>query len=62
MLHSKHQAALSIAQNPVQYQHSTHIAIPSHFIRQAVQHDQITLDYVSSTDEQIADVLTKNNH
>jgi hypothetical protein len=57
MLHSDNQAALSIAQNPVQYQRSKHIAIRYHFIRQAVQ-DQITLDYVP-TDEQIADVLTK---
>jgi hypothetical protein len=57
ILHSDNQAALSIAQNPVHYQHSKHIAIRYHFICQAVQ-DQISLDYVP-TDEQIADVLTK---
>jgi hypothetical protein len=57
ILHCDNQAALSIAQNPVHYQRSKHIAIRYHFIRQAVQ-DQISLDYVH-TDVQIADVLTK---
>jgi hypothetical protein len=58
ILYSDNQAALSIAQNPVHYQRSKHIAIRYHFIRHAVQNDQITIDYVP-TDEQIADVLTK---
>ena len=58
VLHSDNQAALSIVLNPVQYQRSKHIAIRYHFIRQAAQNNMITIDYVS-TDEQIADVLTK---
>jgi hypothetical protein len=33
ILHSDNRAALSIAQNPVQYQRSKHIAIRYHFIR-----------------------------
>jgi hypothetical protein len=57
-VYSDNQAALAIAQNPVHHQHSKHIDIRYHFIRHAVQNDQLIIDYVP-TAAQTADLLTK---
>jgi hypothetical protein len=58
LLYSDNQAALAIAQNPVHHQRSKHIDIRYHFIRNAVQNDQVIIDYVP-TAGQTADILTK---
>jgi len=58
LLYSDNQAALAIAQNPVHHQRSKHIDIRNHFIKNAVQNDQVKIDYVP-TANQTADVLTK---
>jgi hypothetical protein len=58
LLYSDNQAALAIAQNPVHHQRSKHIDIRYHFIRNAVQNDQVKIDYVP-TANQTADILTK---
>lgn len=58
VLYSDNQAALTIAQNPVHHQRSKHIDIRYHFIRDTVQNDKITIDYIP-TAQQTADILTK---
>ncbi len=58
LLHCDNQGAITIAENPVHYQRSKHIDIRYHFIRHALQTNQIALTYIP-TKSQIADVLTK---
>jgi hypothetical protein len=58
LLRSDNQAALKIAENPTDYQRAKHIDIRYHFIRHALQRDQIVIDYIP-TAEQPADALTK---
>ena len=58
LLHCDNQATLTIASNPVLYQRSKHIGIRYHFVRHAVQNEQIVTTYIP-TKQQIADILTK---
>ena len=48
-----------MSENPVFHDNSKHIEIKYHYIRDMVQREAVTLQYVS-TDDQIANVLTKS--
>jgi hypothetical protein len=52
------QSCIKMTENPVFYDKSKHIEIRYHYIHDMVQRGAIKLQYVS-TDEQVADVLTK---
>jgi hypothetical protein len=52
------QSCIKMTENPVFQDGSKHIEIRYHFIRDMVQRGVLKLQYIS-TDEQIADALTK---
>jgi hypothetical protein len=52
------QSCIKMTENPVFHDKSKHIEIRYHFIRDMVQRRALKLQYIS-TDEQVADVLTK---
>jgi hypothetical protein len=52
------QSCIKMTENPVFHDRSKHIEIRYHYIRDMVQRGALKLQYVS-TDEQVADVLTK---
>ena len=58
MILSDNQGALDISEDPTNYQRAKHIDIRYHFIRHALHSDQISIDYIPST-ENPADILTK---
>lgn len=51
-------SAIQISRNPVQHSRTKHIDIHHHFICDLVKEKIIFLDHVS-TEEQLADILTK---
>ena len=53
------QSAIALSKNPVLHDRSKHIDTKFHFIRECVDSGKICLDY-ASTQEQLADVLTKS--
>ena len=53
------QSAIAVSKNPVLHDRSKHIDTRFHFIRDCVEDGRICLDYVS-TQQQLADVLTKS--
>jgi hypothetical protein len=52
------QSCIKMTENPVFHYRSKHIEIHYHYIRDMVQRGAFKLQYIS-TDEQVADVLTK---
>ena len=50
---------MKLSENPVFHDKSKHIEIKCHFIQDMVQKGAVELQYIS-TDEQIADILTKS--
>jgi hypothetical protein len=52
------QSCIKMIENPIFHDRSKHIEIRYHYIRDMVQRGALKLQYVS-TDEQVADVLTK---
>jgi hypothetical protein len=52
------QSCIKMTENPVFHDRSKHIEIHYHFIRDMVQRGALKLQYIS-TDEQVADVMTK---
>jgi hypothetical protein len=52
------QSCIKLTENPVFHDRSKHIEIHYHYIRDMVQRGALRLQYIS-TDEQVADVLTK---
>lgn len=52
------QSAIALARNPVFHGKMKHIAVQHHFIRQKIQDDVISAEYIP-TDDQTADALTK---
>lgn len=52
------QSAISIAKYPVLHEHMKHVELDSHFVRDLVTDEFITISYVP-TQLQIADLLTK---
>jgi hypothetical protein len=55
---SDNQGALDIAENPTKFQRAKHIDIRFHFIRHTLLNNNITINYIPSSDNP-ADVLTK---
>jgi transposase InsO family protein len=51
-------AAISLSKNPVHHDRSKHIDTRYHFIRDCVDRGEVDIDHVS-TNEQLADILTK---
>ena len=52
------QSAIDLSKNPVHHGRSKHIDIRYHFIRDLIENNFCSLDYVSTT-EQLADIFTK---
>ncbi|CAL8077757.1 unnamed protein product [Prunus armeniaca] len=61
VLHSDNLSALALNANPVLHSRIKHMDIDFHFIREKVQNKDLIVQYVS-TDEQVADILTKGLH
>ena len=57
-MYSDNQGAIALTKNPIVSQRSKHIDIKYHFIREVLQQDFISLNYVVSADN-VADVMTK---
>ena len=53
------QGAIFAASNPVLHKHMKHIDIKYHAIQEWIEEEQIELQYIS-TEEQLADILTKS--
>jgi hypothetical protein len=58
LIHCDNQSCVKLSENPVFHDKSKHIEIKYHYIRDMVQRGVVELQYIS-TDEQIADILTK---
>ncbi|XP_066323684.1 uncharacterized protein [Miscanthus floridulus] len=59
LLKMDNQSAIALSRNPVLHDRSKHIDTKFHFIRECVEAGKIYVDHVS-TEEQLADVLTKS--
>ena len=57
-LYCDNKSAISIAQNPVHHGRTKHINVKFHSIREAGKNSLVKLHYYS-TDEQLADIMTK---
>ena len=51
-------SAINLSKNPVLYSRTKHIEIRHHFLRDHVQHGDITLEFIC-TENQLADIFTK---
>ncbi|CAL9029939.1 unnamed protein product [Prunus brigantina] len=60
-LHSDNLSTLALSANPVLHSRIKHMDIDFHFIQEKVQNKDLNVQYVS-TDEQVADILTKGLH
>lgn len=58
-LHADNTSAIQIAANPIYHERTKHIEVDCHFIREAYDHQVITLPHIS-TALQIADIFTKS--
>ena len=58
ILHVDNQSAIAIAKNPEFHNHTKHIDIHYHFLRQVVEDGTVELQY-TPTGDQVADALTK---
>ena len=51
-------SAIDMAKNPVYHSRTKHIAIKHHFIRDAIEDEEIEIQYLK-TEDQVADIFTK---
>ena len=56
---SDNKGAIHLTQNPVMEGRSKHIDIKYYFLHERVEDNSFVLDYMS-TDQQLADIMTKN--
>jgi hypothetical protein len=59
VIYCDNQSCIQLSENPVFHDRSKHIEIRYHFIRDYVQRGAVELRHIS-TDEQVADILTKS--
>jgi hypothetical protein len=52
------ESAIQLSKNPVFHDHSEHIDVRFHYIRECVEENRVTLESVGTVEEQ-ADILTK---
>ena len=57
-LYCDNKSAINIAHNPVQHDHTKHVEVDRHFIKEKLDSGLICTPFVS-TEGQLADVLTK---
>jgi hypothetical protein len=58
VIYYDNQSCIKLSENPVFHDRSKHIEIRYHFIQDRIQKGVVKLQYIS-TDEQVADILTK---
>jgi uncharacterized beta-barrel protein YwiB (DUF1934 family) len=58
VIHCDNQSCIKLSENPVFHDRSKHIEMRYHFVRDIVQKNILSIQYVSTT-EQTADILTK---
>jgi hypothetical protein len=58
VIHCDNQSCIKLSENPVFHDHSKHIDIRYHFIRDCVQRVAVRLDYIQ-TNDQMEDIFTK---
>jgi hypothetical protein len=58
LLHSDNQLVIRLVRNPEQHQHTKHIDVPDHVIREHQANRDIEITYIS-TQHQLADIFTK---
>jgi hypothetical protein len=58
LIHCDNQSCVKLTKNPLFHDRYKHIEIKYHYIRDMVQRGVVELQYIS-TDEQIANILTK---
>jgi hypothetical protein len=59
LIHCDNQSGMKLTENPVFHYRPKHIEIEYHYIWDMVQRGAVELQYIS-TDEQIANILTKS--
>lgn len=57
-LYCDNKSTINIAHNPIQYDHTKHVKVDRHFIKEKLVSDLIYIPYIS-TDRQLVDILTK---
>ena len=57
-IHCDNKSAITMAKNPVFHGRTKHIAIKHHFIREAIEDEEVQLS-ICKTNDQVADIFTK---
>ena len=60
-LYCDNKAAISVAHNPVLHDHTKHVEVDKHFIKEKVNNGLVCMTYIP-TEEQVTDVFTKGLH
>ena len=60
-LYCDNKAAISVAHNPVLHDHTKHVEVDKHFIKEKVDNGLVCMTYIP-TEEQVTDVFTKGLH
>jgi hypothetical protein len=58
-LNVDNQSAIQLSKNPVFHDRSKHIETRYHYIRECIEEDRVKIEFVS-TNDQLADILTKS--
>ena len=58
VIYEDNQSVIALTKNPIHHTRMKHIDIQYHFIQDKVESNEIELQYIS-TDEMVADALTK---